>query len=289
MSFPSKVFSLMLASVLMLASCGGNSSGSEAARGGAGQGDTAKVDCSLALMATLDCLPFFYAETHGIYRRLGLDVAVTPYRSQLACDTALTRGAADIVYSDHLVAKRAGQKAAEGWETALSLNDAWTLVAYRGLRIRNVKALEGRDIAITRSSESLERLEATLQANGLSAEKVYLPQINDLNIRMRMAAQGQIAAAMLTEPYTAAAAARGNTLLPTEGKGEASHSRLLRRKGKKALPDGKWQMIIKGYNMAVDSINERGLNCCADILVNHYGLDPQMVDTMRLPRPLSHK
>ena len=288
MSFPSKVFTLMLASALLLASCGGNSSRGDAARGGAGQGDTAKVDCSLALMATLDCLPFFYAETHGIYRRLGMDVAVTPYRSQLACDTALTRGAADIVYSDHLVAKRAGQKAAEGWETALSLNDAWTLVAYRGLRIRNVKALDGRDIAITRSSESLERLEAMLQANGLSAEKVYLPQINDLNIRMRMVAQGQIAAAMLTEPYTAAAAARGNMLLPTAG-GDVHHSRLLRRKGKQALPDGKWQTIIKGYNMAVDSINERGLNCCADILINHYGLDPQMADTMRLPRPLSHK
>ena len=288
MSFPSKVFSLMLASVLMLASCGGNSSGSEAARGRAGQGDTAKVDCSLALMATLDCLPFFYAETHGIYRRLGMDVAVTPYRSQLACDTALTRGAADIVYSDHLVAKRAGQKAAEGWETAMQMGDAWTLVAYRGLRIKHAKALEGRDIGITRSSESLEKLEATLQASGLSAEQVYLPQINDLNIRMRMVAQGQLAAAMLTEPYTAAAAARGNMLLPTVG-GETSHSRLLRRKGKQALPDGKWQTIIKGYNMAVDSINERGLNCCADILINHYGLDPQMADTMRLPRPLSHK
>lgn len=288
MSFPSKVFSLMLASVLMLASCGGNSSGSEAARGRAGQGDTAKVDCSLALMATLDCLPFFYAETHGIYRRLGMDVAVTPYRSQLACDTALTRGAADIVYSDHLVAKRAGQKAAEGWETAMQMGDAWTLVAYRGLRIKHAKALEGRDIGITRSSESLEKLEATLQASGLSAEQVYLPQINDLNIRMLMVAQGQVAAAMLTEPYTAAAAARGNMLLPTAG-GEAHHSRLLRRKGKQALPDGKWQTIIKGYNMAVDSINERGLNCCADILINHYGLDPQMADTMRLPRPLSHK
>lgn len=288
MSFPSKVFSLMLASVLMLASCGGNSSGSEAARGGAGQGDTAKVDCSLALMATLDCLPFFYAETHGIYRRLGMDVAVTPYRSQLACDTALTRGAADIVYSDHLVAKRVGQKAAEGWETALQMGDAWTLVAYRGLRIKHAKALEGRDIGITRSSESLEKLEATLQASGLSAEQVYLPQINDLNIRMLMVAQGQLAAAMLTEPYTAAAAARGNMLLPTAG-GDVHHSRLLRRKGKQALPDGKWQTIIKGYNMAVDSINERGLNCCADILINHYGLDPQMADTMRLPRPLSHK
>lgn len=288
MSFPSKVFSLMLASVLMLASCGGNSSGSEAARGGAGQGDTAKVDCSLALMATLDCLPFFYAETHGIYRRLGMDVAVTPYRSQLACDTALTRGAADIVYSDHLVAKRAGQKAAEGWEIAMQMGDAWTLVAYRGLRIKHAKALEGRDIGITRSSESLEKLEATLQANGLSAEQVYLPQINDLNIRMLMVAQGQLAAAMLTEPYTAAAAARGNMLLPTAG-GDVYHSRLLRRKGKQALPDGKWQTIIKGYNMAVDSINERGLNCCADILINHYGLDPQMADTMRLPRPLSHK
>lgn len=288
MSFPSKVFSLMLASVLLFASCGGNSSGSEKARGGAGQGDTTKVDCSLALMATLDCLPFFYAEAHGIYRRLGMDVAVTPYRSQLACDTALTRGAADIVYSDHLVAKRAGQKAAEGWETALQMGDAWTLVTYRGLRIKHVKALEGRDIGITRSSESLEKLEATLQASGLSTEQVYLPQINDLNIRMRMVAQGQLAAAMLTEPYTAAAAARGNTLLPTAG-GEAHHSRLLRRKGKQALPDGKWQTIIKGYNMAVDSINERGLNCCADILINHYGLDPQMADTMRLPRPLSHK
>ncbi len=288
MSFPSKVFSLMLASVLMFASCGGNSSGSEAARGRAGQGDTAKVDCSLALMATLDCLPFFYAETHGIYRRLGIDVAVTPYRSQLACDTALTRGAADIVYSDHLVSKRVGQKAAEGWETAMQMGDAWTLVAYRGLRIKHAKALEGRDIGITRSSESLEKLEATLQANGLSAEQVYLPQINDLNIRMLMVAQGQLAAAMLTEPYTAAAAARGNMLLPTAG-GDVHHSRLLRRKGKQALPDGKWQTIIKGYNMAVDSINERGLNCCADILINHYGLDPQMADTMRLPRPLSHK
>ena len=216
MSFPSKVFSLMLASALLLASCS-NSSRGDVAQRGAGQGDTAKADCSLALMATLDCLPFFYAEAHGIYRRLGLDVAVTPYRSQLACDTALTRGAADIVYSDHLVAKRAGQKAAEGWETAMQMGDAWTLVAYRGLRIKHAKALEGRDIGITRSSESLEKLEATLQANGLSAEQVYLPQINDLNIRMLMVAQGQVAAAMLTEPYTAAAAARGNMLLPTVG------------------------------------------------------------------------
>ena len=77
-----KVF-LFLAVLAGLASC--HKTDNEQAEKVSSQDSTVLY---VALMPTVDCLPFYYAEQQGIFDSLNANIEIRNYMAQMDCDTA---------------------------------------------------------------------------------------------------------------------------------------------------------------------------------------------------------
>ena len=54
----------------------------------------------VALLPTMDCLPYFVADKCGIYSTLGIDVRLDVFEAAMDADTAFANGHADILVTD---------------------------------------------------------------------------------------------------------------------------------------------------------------------------------------------
>ncbi|MGM9688078.1 MAG: ABC transporter substrate-binding protein [Alloprevotella sp.] len=235
----------------------------------------------LALMPNRDCLPLYYAQRTGLFDSLGLKVQIASYHSQMDCDTALRSRTADGGWADNERLMHWG-KPAEPWHTLLKDTGRWQLLVNSKQRIKQVKDLNGRTLAISRQSASTAVLAEALQTGSLRPEQVYRPQINDLKLRASMLAAGQVDGAVLPWPYTAMATAQGcRTLYTSQGDGERG---CLVVKASLAQSDtGKRQLELleKGRKMALDSIAKKGAAAYSLILQNDYGLPKEVADTVK--------
>ena len=89
-----KVF-LLLAALAGLASC--HKTGNKQAEKVSPQDSTVLY---VALMPTVDCLPFYYAEQQGIFDSLNANIEIRNYMAQMDCDTAFCRKHVDVAYTD---------------------------------------------------------------------------------------------------------------------------------------------------------------------------------------------
>ena len=235
----------------------------------------------LALMPNRDCLPLYYAQRTGLFDSLGLKVQIASYRSQMDCDTALFSRTADGGWADNERLKHLGKPATQ-WHTLLKDSGCWQLLVNSKQRIKQVKDLNGRTLAISRLSASTAVLAEALRTGSLKPEQVYRPQINDLKLRASMLAAGQVDGAVLPWPYTSMATAQGCRTLYTE-KEAGEHGCLVVKAQLAQSEAGKRQLELleKGRKMALDSIAKKGAAAYSLILQNDYGLPKEVADTVK--------
>ena len=235
----------------------------------------------LALMPNRDCLPLYYAQRTGLFDSLGLKVQIASYRSQMDCDTTLLSRTADGGWADNERLKHLGKPATQ-WHTLLKDSSCWQLLVNSKQRIKQVKDLNGRTLAISRLSASTAVLAEALRAGSLKPEQVYRPQINDLKLRASMLAAGQVDGAVLPWPYTSMATAQGCRTLYTE-KEAGEHGCLVVKAQLAQSEAGKRQLELleKGRKMALDSIAKKGAAAYSPILQNDYGLPKEVADTVK--------
>lgn len=235
----------------------------------------------LALMPNRDCLPLYYAQRTGLFDSLGLKVQIASYRSQMDCDTALLSRTADGGWVDNERLKHLGKPATQ-WHTLLKDSGCWQLLVNSKQRIKQVKDLNGRTLAISRQSASTAVLAEALRTGSLKPEQVYRPQINDLKLRASMLAAGQVDGAVLPWPYTSMATAQGCRTLYTEKEGGERGCLVVKAQlaqseaGKRQL-----ELLEKGRKMALDSIAKKGAAAYSLILQNDYGLPKEVADTVK--------
>ena len=235
----------------------------------------------LALVPNRDCLPLYYAQRTGLFDSLGLKVQIASYRSQMDCDTALLSRTADGGWADNERLKHLGKPATQ-WHTLLKDSGCWQLLVNSKQRIKQVKDLNGRTLAISRQSASTTVLAEALRTGSLKPEQVYRPQINDLKLRASMLAAGQVDGAVLPWPYTSMATAQGCRTLYTE-KEAGEHGCLVVKAQLAQSEAGKRQLELleKGRKMALDSIAKKGAAAYSLILQNDYGLPKEVADTVK--------
>ncbi len=235
----------------------------------------------VALVPNKDCLPVYFAARRGIYDKLGLNLQIATYASQMDCDTALLGRIADGGMADRerlaAYGKRAGGLAIQWNGTA-----SWQLYVCGSLRVKDVKSLKGRTVAIARESAENAWLSQILQQAGLSAADVYRPQINDLKLRAEMLSGNQVDAAVLTWPYTSLASAEGHRRIHAQSKPDANACFVMKAE-RLAKPGVKrqWELFEKGRRMALDSIRQKGPQAYSLILQKDYGLPKEVADTLR--------
>lgn len=157
----------------------------------------------------LDCMPFYLAESTGIYERLGLEVRLHNYQAQLDIDTALAKGHVDVGYSDLARIIMLQQDSVNVRAIAASEGRLDLITPSRG-RVRKLDQLKEKMVAVARHSITDYWSDRLTDTADIRRADIFRPQINDVRIRTDMICNGTMDAAFLPEPYSSEAIARGN-------------------------------------------------------------------------------
>lgn len=273
---------LLFAACLAFSACRRGSEEKSALQFGSERYDSAALH--LALITNRASFPIVYAKRTGIYDSLRLKLQLIIYHSQTDCDTALLGRFADGGMADPVRLATHGRRAAE-LQTLWQEEVARALFVNGTLRVKDVKNLKGRTVAVSPRSGDDNFLTQSLETAGLKANSVYRPQIASLSLRAEMLAGNQVDAAVLTWPYAAQAQASGQRCIYEQktGGGKATFvmkAALMRNAAKAA----QYELLEKGRRMAIDSLRTpSGRKKAAQILMQDYAVQPEVADTLRLP------
>ncbi len=246
--------------------------------------EAAKKDSAafkIAVMPTLDCLPLYVAQYYELFDTLQGGVRLKFYRAQMDCDTAIERGRVEGVVTDLVRAVNMTKRGTELRYVAAT-NAYWQLITNRNSRVRQLKQLDEKMVAMTRYSVTDMLTDFAVDSAKLDHDHVYKVQVNDLHVRMQMLQNNIIDALCFTEPQaTRARQMKHHTILDTRAMNWqmgviAFREKEVRRSGR-AKQLGQF---IKAYNQACDSINKYGIMRYADVIVQHLKIEKDQVDAL---------
>jgi NitT/TauT family transport system substrate-binding protein len=275
-----KHFISFLTSIIMLASCAHKQ---EAMLSVQDDKLADSLPLHVAIMPTLGCLPIYYAQKTGLTDSMDLDIRLLRYSAQMDIDTAITKGHADIAYTDIIRAIRLSDST--HLSSFLAVDEPITLVAPKGKRISKAKQMSEKMIAICRLCATDYWCDKMLDSAKISPDSIYRPQINDVRLRGKMLCTGLLEGAMLEEPYASWAILEGNKKL-MKTKDESIQlavwviaDSLTKDKRKKEQA----RKFISVYKAAVENIN-KGLyaDSLRSILVKEYEIPESIVDSLNI-------
>ncbi len=238
----------------------------------------------LALTPTVDCLPFFYAEQNGIFKKQGLHTKLHLCNAVFECDTLLLTGKVQGALSDEF---RMEKFRGDGLKLTpvMRLRSEWSIFGSNVLKLKSAKDLRNRTVVGERFSLSEFLIKETLRGYGLTDVDILMPQINALFLRTQMLDNNQIDAAILPEPFATMARVAGHDELCRIEDEFTELSCLV-------FPDSilmdavrrkQVELLLVGYNKAVTEINEKGLKSCRNVLMHEFKVPRHVVDSVRLP------
>ncbi|MBR6978298.1 MAG: ABC transporter substrate-binding protein [Prevotella sp.] len=236
----------------------------------------------IAVMPTLDCLPFFLAKEQGIFDTLGVDVSLKCKDAQMDCDVAMRSGQIECMVSDLMRTERL-RKEGVPLQYLGATNAYWQMIGNRKARIKDIKSLGDKMVAMARYSAT-DYL-ATLGIDSVKpSNPVFRIQVNDVQVRLMMLLNNEMDAVMLTEPQASWARHYNHPVLMDSrdkdirlGVIAAHKNRIADDRRQKQL-----SLLIKGYEMACDSLNEKGLEHYAFIIKKYCRANESTVK--ELPR-----
>ena len=234
----------------------------------------------VAVMPTLDCLPMFLAKDMGLFDTLKVDVRLKMYAAQMDIDTALLRNRVEIGVTDRVRLERIMKAGAKLTELT-ALPSTWTLVSNKDARLKNVNQLGDKMVAMTRFSATDMLTDKSLEGVKTKAQ-VFRVQINDVGLRLRMILGGTMDAAWLPEPQATQAVADGHVLMARSGDIDTNLGRMVCRTEEmaEARRSQQFNLFMKAYNQAVDSVNRYGAGHYADVVKRWCEVDDKAVKKM---------
>lgn len=212
----------------------------------------------VAVMPTLDCLPFFVAKERGIFDSLHLDVRLRLYRAQMDCDTALVGGSVQGAVTDLVRAERLQHR---GLPLNYKIATAayWQLVANRKKRITQLSDLADKMIAMTRYSVT-DMIATEAMEKGKLKNPAFKVQVNDVTVRLGMLMNNEMDAMVLTEPQATAARLFKHPVLLSTADNDFRPGVVAFRRADMADEhrSRQVQLLLRAYDAACDSISRYG-------------------------------
>jgi NitT/TauT family transport system substrate-binding protein len=217
------------------------------------------------------------AETCGVFDENGLDVNILQFQAQMDCDTALQNGWANTIVTDLVRYKRMKSKGLP-LECLTVTEASWQLLSNHAANIHKLKQLDDKMLAMTRFSATHLLSDYVVDSAKLKTERVFRIQINDLNIRLGMMQAGIMDALLLPEPQ--ATAARNNHAVLLYDTHDNDIRLGIIAISKKAASNLQIEAFKKSYDMACDSINEKGLRHYAHLIEKYCNVHQQTIDSL---------
>ena len=236
----------------------------------------------IAVMPTLDCLPMLVARQYNLYDSLGADIRLKFYSAHIDCDTALLNDRVEGTVTDLVRAERMMMKGKK--LIYCTATDAyWLLVSNRNSRVKDLKQMDDKMMAMTRYSVTDMLGDYAIDSVKLDGEHVYRVQINDVRVRLQMLHNNEMDAMLLTEPQASEALAAKHKLLLDSRKIDWKMGAVVFRdiiKGDSAR-ERQYDVFVKAYNMACDSINKYGVARYGDLVTKYCQVKASTVDSIK--------
>ena len=274
---------IMIAGALLLAACGQSYEETKRIarenRREALRKDSAAL--KIAVMPTLDCLPLYVAEHYQLFDTAFGGVRLKYFKAHMDCDTALMRRRVEGAISDLVRSKRMERQGMK-IRYATVTNAYWQLVTNRNARIRQLKQLDDKMVAMTRYSITDLMTDRAIDSVKLDRDRVYKVQINDVDVRLLMLQNNEIDALWLTEPQaTVARTMKHPVVLDTRSLGLQLGVLVFNEQEMRRQARGKqFDLFMKAYNQACDSISKHGLRHYRNLIVKKCGIKETMADSL---------
>ena len=228
--------------------------------------DTDSTALKLGVLPTMECLPFYYADSIGIFDSLGIDVKLVTFEAAMDADTAFVNGCIDGIVTD-LVKECIWRGNGDTAHVAMVGDLRLWLVTAPKARLLKAESIKEKIIGITRHSSVDYFADKILESVKLQSTELNKPQINNLRLRGLMVDQDQYDGAILPEPYASEAVARGaKRLTGTEDLKLTNLLCVLFNDSVSQVRKDEIQKIRKAYDMAVLALNTDTLSNVLDFI-----------------------
>lgn len=235
----------------------------------------------IAVLPTLDCLPLYVAEHYQLFDTIRGGVRLKHFTAQMDCDTAMERGRVEGVVTDLVRAIRMQQHGTKLRYVTVT-NAYWQLITNRNARIRQLKQLDDKMVAMTRFSFTDMMTDKVRDSVKLKEERVFKVQINDVHVRMLMLQNNEMDALWLTEPQASMARLMKHPVVFDSRTSKLQPGVVAFREKEMRHPERakQLQLFVKAYNQACDSINKHGLKRYRDLIMRHCNVRKEVVDSL---------
>ena len=235
----------------------------------------------IAVLPTLDCLPFYLAEDHNMFDTV-VDIRLKFFSAQMDVDTAIINRRVEIGVTDLVRAERM-IKQDSTIEYLTATNAYWQLITNRIARMTQLKHLEDKMLAMTRYSVTDMLGDIAVDSAKLKPEFVFRIQINDVNIRLKMLENNEMDALLLTEPQAGQARLLKHKVILDTRNLDMKMGAVVMRNGVMNDKNRKRQLevLIKGYNEACDSINHYGVAEYSDLVMKYCKVKRSTVESLK--------
>lgn len=273
------IFLTLLTAVLVMA-CGPSGDGAErlSAKERARRKTLDSLAFKVGVQPTLDCLPVYVAHEEHLFDSLGADVRLRHYGAAIDCDAALRAGQLQAAVTDLVSCRRmAGQGVPLRY--AAATNAYWQLVSNRQARIRHIRQLKDKMMAMTRYSATDMLGDYAVDSAGLVPDHVFRIQINDPGVRLGMLLNNEMDAMLLPEPHATAARMHKHPVLMDSREKDlwlgvvAFYEPLPRDAHRRRQAEA----FVKAYDRACDLINRNGVRHYAGIIRKYCKVDEKVV------------
>ncbi len=162
----------------------------------------------LGVLPTMECLPFYYADSVGLFDSLGVDVKLVTFDAAMDADTAFVRERVDGAVTDLMKVALWQDKGDTAQVVMVGELRLWLITAQKA-RLLKAESLKEKIIGITRHSALDYFTDKILESVKLQSIDLNKPQINNLRLRALMVDQDQLDGAIMPEPFASEAVARG--------------------------------------------------------------------------------
>ena len=235
----------------------------------------------IAVMPTLDCLPLYVAREYKWFCDGKTDIRLKYFTSQIDCDTAILNGRVEGAVSDLVRVARMNKSGAKV-KPQIATAAYWQLFTNRNSRIRQLNQLDDKMVAITRYSVTDMLADHVVDSAKLKSERVFKVQINDVNVRLQMMLNNEMDAMFVTEPQaTLARLAKHKVLLDTRKMNWHMGVIAFREKPMKDVDRKRqYDVFVKAYNQACDSINKNGIARYAHLMEKYCRTRSAVLDSI---------
>lgn len=241
----------------------------------------------VAVVPVMDCMPIYYAQRMGMFDSLGVDVRLLEFQSLMDVDTALNQRHAQLGYTSLPRLVIMEQEGKDTLHEVAGLEGKLYLLTAHTKRIRNLKQLKERMVALERHSAADYWSDQLMKEAALDQADIYRPQFNDIGLRTTMLTSQLVDAALLPEPQASIARFKGNRQIAETNDSTVRLSCIACTPEvlSDSLRKTQQERFLKAYDKAVNALNKKtNPDTIAMILRKDYRLSHELADSIVLPK-----